>query len=134
MRLAGAELWSDLACNAGTRLATIPDVVSCRDTRTLDGTDEMVLQMRRASTAWAQVLEKRVVRLQFDDGSWDEWRIGRIEERRSTEGDLLGTLTCAPIMQDFVSAPYLLRICSVSSPYLLRSPFSRPFLANPPAS
>jgi len=102
-KLTGVELWSGLACASGARLAIIPDVISVSERTQLDGQDSLTVTFRRQSGAWSSVLEGRVVRLQYDDNSFDEWRIGpQTEQQRSEQNELTASLTCAPVLQDLL--------------------------------
>jgi hypothetical protein len=100
-QLSSVEIWSALACDSGVRLALVPDATACQDRRQLDGQDSLALSFPRASNAYASVQEGRIVRVQYDDGSFDEWRIGpETTQGRSAQNELLVTLVCAPVLQD----------------------------------
>lgn len=98
------QIWGELACagipNNGIRLAMIPDVVSAQERRTLSGQDTLVVTIPRLSPAYAQLQERRVIRVTYDDTAFDEWRILEFVEKREADGQVTVVITCADPLVD----------------------------------
>lgn len=92
MRPRRVEIWSDLQCDGGTRLAVFRGALSAQETRQTSGLPQLSFTYPAAATAHAQVREWRVIRFDYSDSSFDEWVIVGVGELRS---DLRVTLTCA---------------------------------------
>jgi fibronectin type III domain protein len=80
------EVWSDLQCAGGARLAAIPDRLALEDTRKLAGGDELRLTLPVSSVAYASLLERRVIRVVYADDTFDEWRLTGIDEQEGPQG------------------------------------------------
>jgi phage minor structural protein len=95
-----AELWSDLAAASGARLAAIPDVASLDETRRTSGDDELKLTLPVESVAYAQVKERRALRVVYVDDTFDEWRILGINESRSSDNAKVGVVSASSPLVD----------------------------------
>jgi hypothetical protein len=84
------EIWSDLECNSGTRLAVFNEILSATWRRDLSGEDQLTVEVPRAEAAWAQVQEERVLRHAYS-GTFDEFRIRQFTEKQADifTGELL---------------------------------------------
>jgi hypothetical protein len=90
------EIWSDLQCAGGTRLAQIPELLrgaagtgaSASESRVVGDDHQLTILLPQTSDAAAQLLEGRVIRVDYDDTpTYDEWRIVKIDEAREvTQG------------------------------------------------
>jgi hypothetical protein len=91
------EVWSNLACAGGTRRAVIPDAQSCVATVALDGDSRLLLTLPLTSPAAAELQERRVIHLDQDDTTFDEWRILELHH-----DDQAGTIdvTAVPVEQE----------------------------------
>lgn len=69
------EVWSNLQAAGGSRLDTIPDALSASDIKRLTGEDLLELELPLLSRAASSIVPQRVIRVAFDDESFDEWRI-----------------------------------------------------------
>lgn len=95
-RLARLEVWSMLECMGGSRLAVLGTLAAVLDTRRITGDELLELTLPMLAPGYATIAERRVVRVCFTDGSFDEWWITGIEEARRESGGLEARLTCAP--------------------------------------
>ena len=92
-QLTNVEIWNDVeASTAGSRLAVLSDYRTARDLRELNGPETLRVGLRRENESWPDLQERRVLRTVFSDGSFDEWRITKIQEAR--EPDLTGLVEC----------------------------------------
>lgn len=91
-----AEVWSDLQCAGGARLAAIPDLLALADDRKLSGEDELTLTLPVSSPATSTLLERRVVRVVTADDAFDEWRITDIDEQENARGRTVLVKAAAP--------------------------------------
>ena len=80
------EVWSDLQCASGTRQAIIPldQVVRLVDTVRTTRDDEGTLELSKEVAAVSALDMGAVIRYVYDDGSFDEWRIGELEDTSRT--------------------------------------------------
>jgi phage minor structural protein len=86
----------------GTRQAMLPrdQVISAVRTQDVNGEDTLELSLARSAGAWSEVVERRVIRTLFEDGSATEHRIERkIPERRQT-GAKIGSIRASGILGD----------------------------------
>lgn len=94
------EIWSDRQSAGGSRLAVIPDDLGAAEERSVTGEETLTLALPFQSDAAASLLERRVLRVDYADGVFDEWRITGCPERRTPAGELLIDVTAAPMLQD----------------------------------
>lgn len=81
-RFLRAEIASDLAILSGSAYAGIPDIVDIRETRRVRGERTLELLLPKESSAASFIAEGRVIKTIFSDGTFDEWRIAEIDEKR----------------------------------------------------
>lgn len=97
------EIWSDVAANSGSRLAVVRDYLSAIDRRELNGRETLRVEVRRQSTSWSQIQERRVLRTVFADNSHDEWRIAEVREERNQRNQLVARVECESIKYDLTA-------------------------------
>jgi len=112
--VAWVEVWSDVEVSSGLRLASIPNVHALGDILELQGRERLSLgapwylppgplddvKAAPSDALWAHVLERRVLRVIFTDGSWEEWRILSYVAARTERGTLEGRIECESIPMD----------------------------------
>lgn len=98
-RYAWTEIWTDLQCAGGSRLAKVPDVVALPDMHRLSGDDGLTLTLPVSSPTWTYVRARRVARVVASDGSFEEWRILRIGKSRAN-GVQPATIECVSVLAD----------------------------------
>lgn len=72
------EVWSDLQCAGGVRLAVLRDPLVLEPTYDLTGDESLKLGLSRASASYAKLAERRALRIVRRAGgveSWEEWRL-----------------------------------------------------------
>lgn len=104
VKLSHLEIWSDLQCAGGVRLAAIVETLAASDQRELGGLERLLVQLRRTDLAWAHVLHTRVIRAVDSDGTWEEWRIADVDEQRDERGGLQGSIECSSPLLDLAEA------------------------------
>lgn len=89
-RLKRLEIWSELACNTGARLAVIPRdrIITAEETREINGDERLDIDLDPIADILAQVQHERVIRVLYDDDAWDEYRIREIRRTRGANGAL----------------------------------------------
>lgn len=100
--LGALSVWSDVVSNSGTQTATFRprNVVGAEDRQALDGTDRATFSVVATDPARAQVQEGNVLRAEFRDGTWDEWRVVGVEESLDSGGAVLAKFECEGISLD----------------------------------
>lgn len=95
------EIWTDCQASstAASRMAIVNDWLSATDDVTLDGKDTARFELHRLGASWPSILERRVLRVVFRDGTWKEWRIVRTTQSRGPDG-LRATVECEGIRYD----------------------------------
>ena len=81
----GLQIWTDFEGASGTHLHTIAGAEVLEDFVTVNGREDLTLQLPRNSAAWDHIAKRRVIRVEFDDGTIDEYRIAKFDEVRSTK-------------------------------------------------
>lgn len=77
------EIWSNLQAAGGSRVDTIPDALSANDAKRLTGDDLLEIELPLQSRARDSIMPQRVLRVAFDDGSFDEWRIATPDQEHA---------------------------------------------------
>jgi hypothetical protein len=103
------EIWDDVACNSGVRLAVVPDCIGLVDTLTFSGRDKLIATLPRESAAWASVTAGRIVRAQDIDGYFEEWRIAKDTQARAQQRGKTATISCESIRQDLLREDVITR-------------------------
>ena len=98
------EVWGNLQCAGGSRLAAVPDVASAADTRRLGGDDQLEVTLPVTSPAWGDVKAQRVVRVVYADATFDEWRITDVAKSEAMRPGRLGSLSAGPVLLDLRSS------------------------------
>lgn len=80
------EIWSDFQCNSGVRLAILPidQVTRFRLTTRLTLDDSGTLELSKDAAAAASLATGRVVRVQYTDASFEEWRVRDLSDTSAT--------------------------------------------------
>lgn len=95
IRLSGLEIWTDLECNGGTRVAFFaPLPSSAIRTRQVNGASTLKVTLRRDADAWDEIVKDRVLRAVMTDGSYDEWRITKPSDSHQKDGRKLAEVEC----------------------------------------
>lgn len=83
----GVQIWSDFeaASTPGVLLHVIDDVVEVASDKALIEDETLGVVIPGTSTAIEFATRRRVIRLEFEDGMVEEWRIVRLEDTDSTE-------------------------------------------------
>lgn len=100
------EVWSDVACNSGTRLGILDRqfLLSCQATFSLDGNESLSFGVPAQIPVAADLTRGRVVRVcTADPAVFDEWRIRDIEQ--NAQAGTVGVL-CDSIGLDLARALY----------------------------
>jgi len=83
------ELWSNLQCAGGTRLAIATTLIALTDTRSITGEESLTATLAWESVWMGALGDWKVMRVVYSDDSFDEWRISDIAEGRDTLGPLV---------------------------------------------
>jgi hypothetical protein len=89
----GLQIWTDYEAAGGTHLHTIAGAEELQDFVTVNGREELTLRLPRNDVAWDDIAKRKVIRVEFDDGTIDEYRIARFDELHSTRqytGEVIG--------------------------------------------
>lgn len=97
------DVWDEVECNSGTMLGTLPDVRTARITQRVAGEDKLQLELLRSSAGWSLLRAQRIIRVIYDDATWDEYRIVSINERMGQNRQLLATIACEGIIMDLLT-------------------------------
>lgn len=81
----GLQIWTDFEGASGTHLHTIAGAELLEDFVTVNGREELTLRLPRNSDAWDHIAKRRIIRVEFDDGTIDEYRIASFDEVHSTD-------------------------------------------------
>jgi hypothetical protein len=100
------ELWSDCLGAGGQRILFIPDWISVQDHR--DNTGELTVEvlLPRVSRlnalvgVWPELRPRRVLRLIYQDFTWEEFRIARQTDAAAEDGGESVRLLCETICYD----------------------------------
>ncbi len=96
------EIWDGLECDSGSRLAVIRDALNAMETLRVDGKNLLSFAMARDDPAWASVLEQRVIRIEYTDDEFDEWRIVKSKQSRGASQGRLARIEGQSIRQDLI--------------------------------
>lgn len=99
-RLKRVEIWSDVACAGGVRLAFYAGVVGARRFRQVNGREELTLTLDRNAAAWGSIAGDRVIRLVLTDGDWSEWRILEPTQAQQEDGSAFAEVVAVSILYD----------------------------------
>jgi hypothetical protein len=105
-RFVGAEVWTDLACNAGVRIGWLPlgTMVQAVVTQTVDNRDTLTIGVPLQIDDAATLTRGRVVRLRYDIlGEWEEFRVLDVTDDSEQR---VRTAVCDGILQDLARAVY----------------------------
>lgn len=82
------EVWSAFACDSGTRQAilALQDCAALSSRERITREDTLNLTFPKASSAADALALGRVLRLSYDDESFDEWRIDEIVDQSGRDG------------------------------------------------
>ena len=82
------EVWSTFACDGGTRQAilALQDCAALSSTERITREDALTLTIPKASSAADALALGRVLRLVYDDESFDEWRIHEMVDQSGRDG------------------------------------------------
>lgn len=103
--LTAASIWTALACDSGTRVSGAIPLTACRETLRFEGllaAGTLTLAFPTDWSAAAEVLPGRIVRLEYADADWDEYRIEEIRAHAP-----LTTVTAKSIIYDLAVAEAL---------------------------
>ena len=86
--LTSLEVWTKFQCDGGTREAVLAlqDCAGITGTERITREDVLQLTVPKASSAADSLALGRVLRLAYDDGSFDEWRIHELVDQSGREG------------------------------------------------
>lgn len=79
--LIAASIWSALACDSGSRLTGAMPLTSCTERLTFEGllaAGSLSVAVPSSWAAAAEILPGRIIRLDYADGDWDEYRIEEV--------------------------------------------------------
>lgn len=102
------EIFTDVACNSGTRVQTFPldALVTAQATFSLTGEEQFVFAVYRDDERASAIVRGLVARVVTDDTSvFDEWRIADLVDGGTGEDAIL-TVTCNAISVDLTRALY----------------------------
>ncbi len=93
------ELFSDLACNGGERLAEagFVDVFDFRSVKSKIGPESLSFSFSREEEAAAVIRENLVARVWRSDAEWEEWTVGAFTIKSGFGATV--DVTCDPIIQ-----------------------------------
>lgn len=98
-----AEIWDQLECAGGSRLAVFGALTRCEQSDALDGNSSVVIEFAADDGAAAFVATRRILRLVFDAGGDSEWRIQKPERLFGSEG-ATRRVTAVSILFDLADA------------------------------
>lgn len=79
--LAAVSLWSALACDSGSRVAGGVSLTSCTEKLAFEGllaSGQLSLTIPASYAGASEILPGRIVRLEYTDADWDEYRIEEV--------------------------------------------------------
>lgn len=94
------EIWSNLQAAGGSRLDAIPDVLSASDTKRLTGEDLLEIELPLLSRSADNIVSQRVLRVAFDDDTFEEWRIATPSKAHATGDENRHRVQAHPIRFD----------------------------------
>lgn len=97
------EIWTDLQIAGGRRLAFFRDFTGLTEVREHQGPEKLRIALPRTAAAWDHIRERRVIRMVMANGSWEEWRIVGVDQERTAENALLGTVECDSVLYDLAN-------------------------------
>lgn len=80
----GLQIWDDFEGAGGAHLYTVPGAALLEDFVVVNGREELTLELPRNEDAWDHIAKRRIIRVEFEDGTIDEYRIATFEEQHST--------------------------------------------------
>jgi len=89
----GLQIYTDFEGAGGTHLYTVPRAALLEDYVIINGREELRLGLPRNEDAWDHIAKRRVVRVEFDDGTIDEYRIASYDEVHSAK-EYRGEVVC----------------------------------------
>lgn len=100
------ELWTDVECNAGTRLVSFEryHLAQCTASFSLTGDEKLVVAVPRNHPNVGELRVGRVLRVDCTD-TFDEWRIAELHDAGG-EGATVSVATANPIALDLARALY----------------------------
>lgn len=105
-----AEVWTDVVGNSGVRTVVAIPCLSCQTVEQFEGivvTPSLTLTVFREWADRAELVVRRVIRLLFDDGSFDEYRIAGLIDGSGADG--IVTVTGAGMILDLAEGVNLVR-------------------------
>lgn len=95
------EIWTAYQCDSGTREAVLArdECPTLTSTERVTREDTLTLLIPKASAAADSLSLGRVVRLVYDDGSFDEWRIHELVDQSGREGGRY-RVTCRSVLYE----------------------------------
>lgn len=99
--LARGEIWTTYQCDGGTREAVfaLEDLVQGNATERVTREDTLALVLPKDAAASAALALGRVLRLTYDDGTFDEWRIHELADQSGREGGRW-RVTCRSVLYE----------------------------------
>jgi len=101
-RLVGLEIWDELECNSGSKLADLPLPFSVVEDADINADHRVVMALDRTDASWAFVDFEDVLRATFADGEVSEWRIREIEQARGSDNARLAIVAADHIKYDLI--------------------------------
>jgi hypothetical protein len=103
------EIWSDVECNSGTRLAFVPTyhLITATEYTELGGEDYVELEFDINAPSISEIQHKRVIRLLFNDDGWTEYRI-RLDRKERQNLKITRTVKALAIKFDLAHNSKLL--------------------------
>lgn len=101
------EIWGDVQAAGGARLAMVPDVTVLTDDQKIGSAttgasindSTLTATIPISSASYASLAERRILRVVYDDDTWDEWRIIKVEDNDEARG-IYTTVTASGIAVD----------------------------------
>jgi hypothetical protein len=85
-RLQGVSVWTDVVSNSGTQESMFVAPLAAKSVVGLDGTERLTLTVDTTEAAWSDVDIGKVLRTEFTNSDWDEWRVVSYETQRAGDG------------------------------------------------
>lgn len=103
-----AEIWTSYQCDGGTREAFLPlqDLSALSSTERVTREDVLTFTVPKASEAAAALQCGRVLRLLYDDGDFQEWRIHELADAIGRDGGIYRG-TCRSVLFELRNAALL---------------------------
>lgn len=102
-RLQSLDVWTDVVSNSGTNQSTFVEVFAAEHIESLDtgsgARDRARFTVDPAEAAWSDVIQGKVLRANYTDGDWDEFRVIALDTERGQSG-VIGLIECEGIRFD----------------------------------